>query len=102
MGGEEILGAACADLQDQLAADRIQVFSPCGQEPRMGAAVPSCSSLGLLCGRWAEEPRGGRERSWEAAAEIQEKDGGGRAAWRPWGRRGGQIPDGPVMAGMWE
>ena len=29
-GGEEILGAACADLQDQLAVERIQIFTLCG------------------------------------------------------------------------
>lgn len=29
-GGEEILGVACADLQDQLAVERIQIFTLCG------------------------------------------------------------------------
>lgn len=99
MGGEEILGAACADLQDQLAADRTQVFSLCGAGAKDGG---SGSELQLTGAAVRKMGRGARERSWEAAAEIQEKDGGGRAAWRPWGRRGGQIPDGPMVAGTWE
>ena len=64
VGGEAILGAACADLQDQLAVDRSQVFTLCGAGAKDGGSGSELQLTGAAVRKM------GRGAKWRQGAQL--------------------------------